>query len=129
MNVNKVKITISGKEYSIQTSEEPSYVQELARQLDQKITDMMNSSDTISLTTAAILVGLGLADDALKTNSDIDNIRTQITTYVEEAAAARLEVDQLNKQLREKDREIDKLKTDLELASLKGRLDNSHGGK
>lgn len=129
MNVNKVKINVCGKEYSIQTSEEPSYVQELARQLDQKITDMMNSSDTISLTTAAILVGLGLADDALKTNSDIDNIRTQITTYVEEAAAARLEVDQLNKQLREKDREIDKLKTDLELASLKGRLDNSHAGK
>ena len=38
---NKVKITICGKEYSLQADEQPAYVQQLAARLDQKITELM----------------------------------------------------------------------------------------
>ena len=85
---------------------------------------MLNSDDTITLTTAAILVGLQLLHERLKTNSDIDNIRTQITSYVEEAAAARLACDKLKEKNEQLQREIDKLNTDLELNRLKGKLEN-----
>jgi cell division protein ZapA len=122
MNYNKVKVHVCGKEYSLQTTESPAYVNEIARQLDKKINEMMNSNDTISSTTAAVLVGLGLIDDSLKTNSDIDNIRTQITSYVEEAATARLEVEKMKQELENKNREIGQLKTDLELFTLKGQI-------
>ena len=54
---NKVKITICGKEYSLQTDERPAYVQQLAGRLDHKITEMMENNDTLSLSSAAILVG------------------------------------------------------------------------
>ena len=123
MSYNKAKVVVCGKEYTLQTTESPAYLAGLAKQLDKKINDFMNSSDPITLTTAAVMVALGLMDDSLKTNSDIDNIRTQITSYVEEAANARLEADKLRAQLAEKDREIAKLKTDLELCSLKDKLD------
>ena len=123
MSYNKAKVVVCGKEYTRQTTESPAYVAGLAKQLDKKINDFMNSNDNITLMTAAVMVALGLMDDSLKTNSDIDNIRTQITSYVEEAATARLEADKLRAQLEDKEREIAKLKTDLELRSLKEKLD------
>lgn len=127
MVYNKAKVRICGKEYTLKTSEDPAYLVAIGKQLDEKISEVLSSSDTITLTTAAILVGLELLDERLKTNSDIDNIRTQITSYVEEAAAARLECDKLREQISQQNRIIEKLNTDLELNKLKGKLENDNG--
>ena len=102
---NQVKITICGKEYSLQTDERPAYVQQLAGRLDHKITEMMENNDTLSLSSAAILVGLTLMDDSYKTSSDMDNIRGEIRNYVEEAGMARAEADSLRRELEERERE------------------------
>ena len=120
---NKVKITICGKEYSLQTDERPAYVQQLAGRLDHKITEMMENNDTLSLSSAAILVGLTLMDDSYKTSSDMDNIRGEIRNYVEEAGMARAEADSLRKELEEREREIEALKTELGLKQLRRNID------
>ncbi len=123
MKENKVKITICGKEYSLQTDEQPAYVQQLAARLDHKIAEMMEENDTLSLSSAAILVGLSLMDDSYKTTSDMDNIRGEIRNYVEEAGKARAEADGLRRELEEKEREIDSLKTELGLKELRRNID------
>ncbi len=120
---NKVKITICGKEYSLQTDERPAYVQQLAGRLDHKITEMMENNDTLSLSSAAILVGLSLMDDSYKTTSDMDNIRGEIRNYVEEAGTARAEADSLRRELEEREREIETLKTELGLKQLRRNID------
>ena len=84
---------------------------------------MMETSDIISLSSAAILVGLSLMDDSYKTTSNIDNIRGEIRNYVEEAGKARAEADDLRRQLEEKDREIDLLQTELGLKQLRLDID------
>ena len=66
---NRVTITICGKEYTLQTDESPDYVRQLAARLDRRISDMMETSDIISLSSAAILVGLSLMDDSYKTTT------------------------------------------------------------
>ncbi|MCI8500858.1 MAG: cell division protein ZapA [Oscillospiraceae bacterium] len=116
---NKVKITICGKEYSLQADEQPAYVQQLAARLDQKITELMEENDTLSLSSAAILVGLSLMDDSYKTTSDMDNIRGEIRNYVEEAGKARAEADNLRIALEDREREIESLKTELGLKELR----------
>ncbi len=120
---NRVTITICGKEYTLQTDESPDYVRQLAARLDRRISDMMETSDIISLSSAAILVGLSLMDDSYKTTSNIDNIRGEIRNYVEEAGKARAEADDLRRQLEEKDREIDLLQTELGLKQLRLDID------
>ncbi len=120
---NRVTITICGKEYTLQTDESPDYVRQLAARLDRRISDMMETSDVISLSSAAILVGLSLMDDSYKTTSNIDNIRGEIRNYVEEAGKARAEADDLRRQLEEKDREIDLLQTELGLKQLRLDID------
>lgn len=96
---NKVKVTICGKEYALQTDEVPSYVIGLAKKLDNQINTMLESADNISVTAASVLVALSALDDAHKANENLDNIRTQIKDYVDEANRARLDRDDAQKEI------------------------------
>lgn len=98
-NVNRIKIVLSGKEYTIQTEESPSYVKQLAEALDAKIDDYMSQNDSISVTSACMLVALGLMDDSIKAASDKDNLRKQVIDYLEEATKARTEIMEMKKEL------------------------------
>ena len=96
--MNKIKIVLSGKEYTIQTDESVSYVTQLAESLDAKIEEYMNQNDSISVTSACMLVSLGLMDDCIKASSDKNNLRKQVIDYLEEATRSRNEITELKKE-------------------------------
>lgn len=110
--MNKIKIVLSGKEYTIQTDENVSYVKQLAEALDKKIDQFMRQNDSISVTSACMLVSLGLMDDCMKASSDKDNLRKQVIDYLEEATTSRTHIMELQ-------REIDILKEKNEMLSVK----------
>lgn len=117
--MNKIKIYLAGKEYTIQTDESVSYVKQLAESLDSKIENFMLQNDTISVTSACMLVALGLMDDCIKASSDKDNLRKQVIDYLEEATKSRTEIMELKK-------EIDALRQENEMLSVKlAAADNS----
>lgn len=97
--MNKIKVYLSGKEYTIQTDESVSYVKQLAESLDSKIEDFMAQNDTITVTSACMLVALGLMDDCVKASSDKDNLRKQVIDYLEESTKARTEIMEYKKEL------------------------------
>ena len=105
MEYNKVRISICGKEFSLQTEESAGYMKELAKILDSKIRDFMEKNSGVDLTSAAILIGLSVLDDSFKTNSDIDNIRAQITGYAAETAEARGKIEELQETIHTLQRE------------------------
>ncbi len=117
---NRVKVVICGKTYPIQSEETPSYVTNLAKDLDKRINDFMDENPTVSVTAAAVMVGLELMDESFRAVADGDHIRAQIKGYVEESANARLEADQLH-------REINMLKKENEM--LKKKLDECAAGE
>lgn len=117
--LNKVRVTICGKEYALQTDEVPSYTINLAKKLDTQINSIMSSSDNISVTAAAVLTALGAMDEAYKANENLDNIRTQITGYVDEAAKARAERDEAVKEMELLKTKIACLENDAKLKKLK----------
>lgn len=110
--MNKIKIVLSGKEYTIQTDESVSYIKQLAEELDSKIDQFMKQNDTISVTSACMLVSLGLMDDCIKASSDKDNLRKQIIDYLEDAAKSRTKITELS-------REIELLKEKNEMLTVK----------
>lgn len=122
MEYNKVQVTICGKNFALQTQESAGYMKELAKILDSKIRDFMSKNQGIDLTTASILIGLSVLDDSFKTNSDIDNIRAQITSYAAETAEAKEEIDRLNEKIQLLEREKESLQRDLELHALREKL-------
>ena len=122
MEYNKVRITVCGKEFALQTEESAGYMKELAKILDTKIKDFMAKNNGVDLTSAAILVGLGVLDDSFKTNSDIDNIRAQMTGYAAETAQAKDKIDELQEVIESLKREKENLQRDLELHALRDKL-------
>ncbi|MCX7658324.1 MAG: cell division protein ZapA [Oscillospiraceae bacterium] len=119
---NKVRVTICGKEYALQTDESPSYVIGLAKRLDRQITELVNSGDNISIQAAAIIAALSALDEANKSNESIDNIRTQIKDYVDDAGRARMERDEALKELELLRGKVASLENDIKLMQLKGSI-------
>lgn len=108
--MNKIKIFLSGKEYTIQTDESVIYVKQLAEALDSKIEDFMAQNDAISVTSACMLVALGLMDDCAKASSNKDDLRKQVIDYLEEATTARAKSSELSKKVDELTAENEALK-------------------
>ncbi|MBQ9807852.1 MAG: cell division protein ZapA [Ruminococcus sp.] len=96
---NEVKVTICGKEYKLKTSESPNYVFALARALESKINEIINSGSGSSPYGASIMVALSLLDDLNKANQKLDSIRTQTKEYVDEAGRSRIEKDAAQKEI------------------------------
>ena len=118
--MNRIKVTICGKEYSLKTAENASYVLNLAAELEKKINDMVDSGNGISIQTAAILIALSAMDDARKANESVDNIRTQIKQYVDEAAKAMLERDEAIKDKESLKSKLSGLENDLKIQKIAG---------
>ena len=98
MEKNKVSLKIAGSDYTIVSEEEPSYMQELAQDIDSKISDILKSGN-LSITQAAILAALEYADDAKKNKTSADNLRSQLKEYLEDAAKAKTERDFYKREL------------------------------
>ena len=118
--MNRIKVNICGKEYSLKTAENASYVLELARELENKINSMVDSGNGVSIQTAAILIALSAMDDANKANQSVDNIRTQIKQYVDEAAKAMLERDEAIKDKESLKSKLSGLENDLKIQKIAG---------
>ncbi|MCL2013703.1 MAG: cell division protein ZapA [Oscillospiraceae bacterium] len=127
MELNKINVVIAGKSYSLMTADDPDYLYELTRQLDKRIKDFLEKNDNVSVMTASVMVALEILDDDNKINSNIDNIRTQIKTYVDEAAKARLEADEARASLVVAEEKIERLETELKLYELRKTADGSKG--
>lgn len=117
--MNKVKVTVCGKEFSLKTDDEPSYFISLAKKVDDEIYKMMSESDNMSMQSAAVLTALAAYDEAQKANDSIDNIRTQIKEYVDEACRARTERDEALKKQKELSARISSLENELKIKRMK----------
>ena len=118
--MNRIKVNICGKEYSLKTAENASYALNLAAELEKKINDMVDSGNGISIQTAAILIALSAMDDVRKANESVDNIRTQIKQYVDEAAKAMLERDEALKDKESLKSKLSGLENDLKIQKIAG---------
>lgn len=96
--MNKVKVKIYNRDYSLQTDETPEYTIKLANKLDSQIAQMLQDRTAASVVDASLLVALSTLDECQKLNDNIDNIRTQIKGYVDDATQARLTAEELTKQ-------------------------------
>ena len=112
--MNKVKLNICGSHYIVSAQEDEAYVLSLAEKLDKDMSAVLAAAPSASVTSAAILTALDYLDDLKKTNLGADNMRAQIKNYLEDAAKAKLEVEEAK-------REIERLRK--EIGYLKGSVD------
>lgn len=97
--INRVRVEIYNSKYVIATPEEEEYVQKLARDLDEQIRRLMDSSDRVTLNDALVLSALNYVDAFYKSEASADHMRSQLTDYLEEAARAKIELDEARRQI------------------------------
>lgn len=121
--MNKVKVTICGKEFSLKTDDSPSYMTGLAKKVDTAIAEMLSSSANLPVQSAAILTALAAYDELQKANDSIDNIRSQIKEYVDDAGKARAERDRAVKAESALKAKISALENELKIKQMKSDID------
>ena len=107
MPLNKIKLTIAGTSYVINSMDSEQHVLQLADTLDKDIAGVMEKSPSASVTAAAVICALTYLDKLEKTNSGADNMRMQVKQYLEDANQARYEAEKVKM-------ELEKLKVDIQ---------------
>jgi cell division protein ZapA len=72
------KVTIFGNEYQVQASEDPGYIEKIARYVDGKMRELQSRSTISSSTKIAILVAMNIADELHKELEAKDAIQRDV---------------------------------------------------
>lgn len=121
--MNRVKVVLCGKEYVLQTEDAPSYVYQLAKSLEKRISDITENNPRVSAHSAVMMVALSTMDELTKANNSVEVIRSQVKEYVDEAGKARLERDAALREIDVLHAKIEQLENLLKLKSLKDSID------
>ena len=102
--MNRLKVFICGKEYILQTDEEPTYVYNLARALEKKINSIVDNSH-VSGYTASVMVAMSLLDDLKRLDrehsktqqsiAEVDKIKEQRDMALKEIKKLNARITQL----------------------------------
>ena len=109
MATSKVRLNISGSSYVVNTSESEDYMQNLADRLNLDMNELMASSNSVSITTAAVMTALNYRDELEKASGSADNMRRQIKDYLEDAASAKMAAEEARRENASLKRRIDEL--------------------
>lgn len=110
---NKVKISIAGSKYVINTPEEPEYVESLADEINNHIETFTENSGNLSINDALVLTVLNYADGFKKSEQNSDHLRSQLTDYLEDSNRYRNEAEEAKRELEQAKAEIERLKREL----------------
>ena len=115
MATSKVRLNICGSSYVVNTTESEDYMQNLADRLNLDMNELMASSNSISITTAAIMTALNYRDELEKASGSADNMRRQIKNYLEDAASAKMAAEELRRENDALRKQVDDLRRRLNL--------------
>lgn len=108
---NRVKLNIAGCEIKIGSDDNESYIRETGALVDEHIRKVMEQTPNMSTTLAAIFAALDFCDEANKERKTADNLRDQLKSYFDDAAAAREQLQQSRKSEEDAREELKALKT------------------
>lgn len=106
MESKKVEVKINNIEYTLVTNEPEEYVQRVALLVNKRMNEIGEGSSQLSTAMKAVLTAINLADECLKNESVLDNLRIELKGYMEESKG-------LGTELEEKRLEVEKLREDV----------------
>ena len=106
MEGKKVEVKINNIEYTLVSSEPEEYVQRVALLVNKKMNEITATAPHLSTAMKAVLSAINIADDCLKTEGILDNLRVELKGYMEESKG-------LGMELEAKKLEVDKLREDI----------------
>lgn len=94
---NKVVVTIAGKEYTMVSVEDETYVRRCAAHVDAQLREV--SSTRLSHADAAVLTAMNIADQYLKEQATSENLRMQIKEALESSKRLEMELSDCKREI------------------------------
>ena len=123
MENKRVEEKINNVEYTMVTNEPEEYVQRVALLVNKRMAQIKEGNKQLSTAMTAVLTSINIADELLKNESVLDNIRVELKRYMEEAQtsgeareAKKLEVEKLKEDMHKLQIELAKKETELSTA-------------
>ena len=130
MSNRKVDVKINNIEYTLISNEPEEYVQRVALLVNKVMTKVLEGAPQLSTAQAAALSAINLADELLKSEAVVDNLRVEINNYIklnkessEELESKKLEVEELKEDMHTLQIELAKRETEI------NNLKNAHSGR
>ncbi|MCL2840104.1 MAG: cell division protein ZapA [Defluviitaleaceae bacterium] len=101
MEKQKVNVIINGEVITLNSAENPEYLQRLARYVDDKMKDVLNKSITATLDEKmrTLIIAFNIADDYIKTADAYRQLDDLHTRYVLESRHTKEENERLKKEI------------------------------
>lgn len=77
-NKSTIQVKIYGKEYTIRSTEDPDYVQEVARYVDSKMMEVDRSGESSSPIQVAVLAAMNITDELFAERNSAGGIVTDL---------------------------------------------------
>ena len=110
MEKNKLRLNICGTDYVIISEDSEEYMYLVGKEVDEKMRNILDNNDKISVTMAAVLTALKYCDLSKKSEENADNLRVQIKDYLEDSSKSRMEADEARREIERMKREIQMLR-------------------
>ncbi len=96
---NKIKVTIMGNSYNLNTETDESKIRVIEEALNTQLQDIRDLHPTLSAVDTLTIAALNIMDYTAGNEASMDIMREEITQYLDDAAKARMEVDELRREL------------------------------
>lgn len=106
MESKKVEVKINNMEYTLVSNEPEEYVQRVALLVNKRMNEITEGNPQLSTAMKAVLAAVNIADDYLKNEEVLDNLRVELKGYMEESKGLGIELE--TKKL-----EVEKLREDV----------------
>lgn len=114
MEKNKVRLTIGGLDYRLTTDGDVNYIKNLAEEVDEIMTGLMQNHSKLSQVQAAVLCALDYADRYHQAERNSDYLKAQIQVYMEDAARAKTEAEMARREAERMTRDLRSIRRSLE---------------
>ena len=71
-------VTIFNQTFRVRSGDDPEYVQELARYVDEKMSELAEQTLTVDTLKLAILAALNIADDYISTREELEQFERRV---------------------------------------------------
>lgn len=107
---NRVRVQILGNVYYVNTNGAEEHIHEIEQKVSQALDDIMEGRQGLSNADALVMLSLNLMDELTENEASTDRMREQLSQYLEDAAHARMALDDEKREANRLRREIESLR-------------------
>ena len=109
----KIRLTVAGTEYYVNTDESESYMREIADKVDVRITSLSKANPFLSTTMAAVMCALQFCDENKKLEAELSETKRALKGATDLSACSSLESDEARREIERLNRENMRLRDKL----------------